>query len=328
MRSFYAGLLTALFLIIPVTGSSADDSPASGGISLRLIDVPEAAQNDPRARSYIVDNVSPGTLIERRIEVRNETGERQAVGVYVSAAEVRENAFTGLSRGEQNELTGWISTDVSAMDLAVGESAEVTVRIDVPAAAPEGEQYAAIWAEVQSAPRPGTQIISASRVGVRVYLSVGPGNGPPAAFTIGPLQPGRNSDGAPQVTVDVTNTGGRTVDVSGTLALTDGPGGLSAGTASLDSTVTIPPGETASTRVTLSPKLPAGPWHARLDLKSGLVTAQAEGDLTFDSASTAADPDSGYRAVAIAAVVLVLLFCGAAGWLVRRRRKRRTRQFN
>ena len=328
MRSLFAGLLTALFLFVPIAASHADDSAPAGGIGIRLMDIPEATQNDPRAQSYIVDNLPPGTTIERRVEVQNSTSERQDIAVYASAAEVKDGSFAALSRESQNELTGWTSVDTPTVDLAAGESAEVTVRIAVPADAAEEEQYAVLWAEVRSAPSPDTQVITASRVGIRVYLSVGPGNGPPAAFTIGALQPGRSGDGAPMVTADVTNTGGRALDIQGELALTDGPGGLSAGSVSVDGTVTIRPGETAPVSVTLAPELPAGPWHARLDLKSGLVTAQAEADLTFGDAAAAAEPEGGLNTVAIAAVVLVLLLGGAAAWLIRRRQNTRNVQPN
>ena len=323
LRSLFTGLLATLFLLVPLGASYADDSTPSEGISLQLVDIPEAAQSDPRAQSYIVDNLPPGTTIERRVEVKNGTSAPQSIDVYASAAEVKDGTFTALSRETQNELTGWISTETPAVELAAGESAEVMVRLAVPSDAAEAEQYAVLWAEVRSAPSPDTQVITASRVGIRVYLSVGPGNGPPAAFTIGMLQPGRSTDGAPRVTADVTNTGGRALDVQGELALTNGPGGLSAGSVSVDGTVTIRPGETAPVSVTLTPELPAGQWHARLDLKSGLVTAQAEADLTFSDTAAAGEPDGDYRAVAIAAVVLVLLLGGAAALLVRRRRSNR-----
>ena len=320
MRSLYAGLLTVLFLFVPIAASNATEPAPSGGIGIRLVDIPEATQTDPRARSYIVDNLPPGTTIERRVEVQNTTAERQSVAVYAAAAEVKDGAFTGLDRETQNELTGWIAMDTPTVDLAAGESAEVLVQIAVPADAPEGEQYAALWAEVTSAPQEGSQVITASRVGIRVYLSVGPGNGPPAAFTVGDLTAGRSGDGAPQVTADVTNTGGRALDVQGELGLTDGPGGLSAGPVSLDGTVTLAPGETAPVSVTLAPELPSGAWHARLDLKSGLVTAQAAADLTFSDAAEAPAEEPDNLTLILAAVAAVVLLGGAAVWLIRRRK--------
>lgn len=320
LRSIYAGLLAAIFFALSISASSAAESPAPEGIGIRLIDIPVAAQTDPRARSYIVDHVAPGTTIERRVQVQNNTSGRQSIDVYAAAAEVSNDSFVGLDREARNELTEWTTVESPRVELAAGQSAEVPVRIDVPADAPEGEQYAALWAEVRSAPDEDTQIVTASRVGIRVYLSVGPGNGPPAAFSTGELVAGRSAEGSPQVTADVTNTGGRALDVQGELALTDGPGGLSAGPASLDGTVTIAPGETAPVSVTLAPELPAGPWHAQLDLKSGLVTAQATGDLTFSDAAAVPADEPDHRIIIISALAAVVLLGAAAFWLVRRRR--------
>ena len=327
MRTFYAGLMTAVFLLFPITAaaSNAAEPPVSEGISIRLVDIPEAAKNDPRARSYIVDNLPPGTTIERRIEVQNNTQEHQSVSLYAAAAAVEGGAFVGHARGTENELTGWIGLDQPMVELAAGEGTDVMVRIAVPAHAPEGEQYGALWAEVRSAPSPDTQVITASRVGIRVYLSVGPGNGPAPALTIGTLQAGRDDDGAPRVTADVTNTGGRALDVQGELALTNGPGGLSAGPVPVDGSTTILPGETAPVSVSLAPELPAGLWHARLNLKSGLAAAQAEADLTFTDPA-AVEPEGGYRTAVTAAVVLLLLLGSAAVWLVRRRSNSRKKQ--
>ncbi|QWC11493.1 DUF916 domain-containing protein [Arthrobacter jiangjiafuii] len=310
--------MAAVFFFFSMAAAGAAEQAPQEGITIRLVDIPEAAQSDSRARSYIVDNVPPGTAIGRRIEVQNNTTEPQSIELYATAAEVKANAFTGLAKGERNELTGWIAMEKPTVDLAAGESAEVMVHIEVPPDAPEGEQYAALWAEVRSAPAAGTQFITASRVGIRVYLSVGPGNGPPAAFTIADLAAG-HSNGAPQVTADVTNTGGRALDIQGELALTDGPGGLSAGSVSLDGTVTIAPGETAPVTVSLAPELPSGAWHAQLDLKSGLVTEQAAADLTF-SGGEAPVEEPDHRIIMIPAVVAVLLLVGAALWLVRRRK--------
>ncbi|MCC3275435.1 hypothetical protein LJ753_06070 [Arthrobacter sp. zg-Y20] len=321
MRTLYSGLLAALFLFAPATASYAADTPPAGGIGIRLVDIPEARQADPRARSYIVDNLPPGTTVKRRVEVQNNSTERQSIALYVSAAEVRDGSFTGLAREDRNELTGWIETDTPVVDLAAGESAQAVVEIAVPGDAPEGEQFAVLWAEVRSAPAPDTQVVTASRVGIRVYLSVGAGNGPPAAFTAGSLQPGQNVDGVRRITAEVNNTGGRTIDVQGNLTLSAGPGGLSAGPVSLDSMVTIPPGESAPVTVTLDPELPSGSWHAQLDLKSGLATAQAEADLTFNGTEAVppAEPGNG-PALAAAVAAAVLLVAGMFIWLYRRRR--------
>lgn len=317
----FAGLMTAVFFFFSTAAAGAAEPMPEEGISIRLVDIPQAAQSDPRARSYIVDHVSPGTSIDRRIEVQNNTSTPQSIELYSTAAKVEGNAFTGLAKGERNELTGWIDIEKPAVQLAAGESAEVMVRIAIPADAPEGEQYAAVWGEVRSAPEDGSQVVTASRVGIRVYLSVGPGNGPAAGFSIGSMTAGRTNDGAPQVTAEVTNTGGRTIDVQGDLTLADGPGGLSAGPVSIDGTVTILPGKSAPVSATLAPELPAGLWHAQLDLRSGLVEEQATADLDLSATVPVPEPEPGHGVAIAAAAAAFLILGGAVFWLVRRRRK-------
>lgn len=322
MRFIYAGFLAAIFFALSISASSAAESPAPEGIGIRLLDIPAAAQTDPRARSYIVDHLAPGAAIERRVQVQNNTSGRQSIDVYAAAAEVSNGSFTGLDREARNELTEWTAVESPTVELAAGESAEVPVRIDVPADAPEGEHYAALWAEVRSTPDEGTQVVTASRVGIRVYLSVGPGNGPGAAFTVDSLVGGRTGDGAPQVSAEVTNTGGRTIDVQGILTLTEGPGGLSAAPASLDGTVTIAPGNSAPVTVTLGPELPSGQWQAKLDLASGLVKAQSTAELVIpELGAVQAEPETDSRLLITAVLAAtVLLLAGAAFWVYRRRR--------
>ena len=126
--------------------------------------------------------------------------------------------------------------------------------------------------------------MTASRVGVRVYLATGPGNGPPTAFRIDSITASTTSDGKPEMTAQVTNTGGRALDTTGVLTLTNGPGGIWAGPFSTTRTVSIAPGTSASTAVTLDPGLPAGPWYATLNVTSGLVTVTATAELTFPPA--------------------------------------------
>ena len=52
--------------------------------------------------------------------------------------------------------------------------------IRVPRDASPGERYGVVWAETRAAPAAGDGITQVNRVGIRLYLSVGPG-GPPAA---------------------------------------------------------------------------------------------------------------------------------------------------
>jgi hypothetical protein len=231
-----------------------------------------------------VDRLQPGSIIERRIQVQNNTDSRQSVQVYAGAAHIDQGAFVGDDGAAKNELTTWISVDQPELDMAPRTSVDVLVTIDVPRDAAESERYAAIWAETRSLRNQETNIISASRAGIRVYLSVGPGNGAPAGFEITSLTAKRDESGNPGVVASVTNTGGRALDISGSLSLTNGPSGLSAGPFRTDAITTVAPGSTGELSVTLDPEIPNGPWRAELELESGLVTQTAGADITFPAA--------------------------------------------
>jgi hypothetical protein len=92
------------------------------------------------------------------------------------------------------------------------------------------------------------------------------------------------------VTAEVVNVGGRAIDMSGQLVLTDGPGSLSAGPFAAELGTTLAPGATAPVTIVLDGSLPDGPWHAKLDLRSGLLERTAEADLTFPERGMAAAP--------------------------------------
>lgn len=334
MRSRFILLSIMLFVFIPAAPALADNRPGAGyaslqsspgeepGIGLRLLDAPAKTQSDPRARSYIVDHLNPGSVIERRIQVRNGTDTTQNLRFYPSAASVKDNAFIGAPGETPNELTTWISVDHPTVSLAPGASANVLVTVDVPRDAPETEQYAVVWAEVQSAGDSAGGVVNAGRVGIRVYLSVGPGNGPATDFTIDTLTPGRNPEGSPELTTTVTNTGGRALDITGSLTLTGGPGGLSAGPNPIDKGTTIAPGASAPVSITLPPELPNGPWTADLTLESGLVSHEATAEITFPETGqgTAVSPDQGPGIVWVAAGTagLVLIIVSLILWLRRR----------
>lgn len=306
-----------------VPGTAPDDQHT--GIGIRLVDAPVAARDNPRARVYIVDHVSPGTVIERRIEVSNDTGAGAEVAVYAAAADLVDGSFIGLEADTPNELSTWTTVSHPEVALADGDKAEVTVVIDVPADAAPGEQYAVIWAQTTSGATDGIGVTQVSRVGIRLYLSVGPGGEPASKFTIESFIGARSEDGVPLVQALVHNTGGRALDLSGTLTLTDGPGGLSAGPFPVELGTTLAIGETGSVNAELDKQLPNGPWKAEIELTSGLLTESAQATITFpDAAQTgeAVRADSaGWPWLWTGAVVLALVLLTLVWALMARRRQ-------
>jgi len=136
------------------------------------------------------------------------------------------------------------------------------------------------------------------------------------------------------VLADVHNTGGRALDMNGSLQLTAGPGGLSAGPfpATLGTTLAI--GDTETVTIPLDKALPAGPWDARITLHSGLLDRSAKATITFPARGTAdavkttsGRPGWAYPAIG-AALALLLLGTAALVHTARRRRHRPTHQLS
>lgn len=306
---------------------STAPEPEPSGIGLQLLDIPAATQNDPRAQVYIVDRLAPGVEIQRRIQVQNNSNSLQSVRVYPGAATIDHGDFIGGNDPAVNELTTWTRIDQPQLELAAGEVTEAMVTITVPQDAPESEQYAVVWAEVRSAPAAGTNIIQASRVGIRIYLSVGPGNGAPADFSITSLTAGRDVHGNPTLTTLVTNTGGRTLDITGELSLVEGPAGLSAGPFPLQQSATIAPESHQNVVFTLNAELPNGPWDAQLKLKSGLVEREAVASITFPDTGQGdtVTPRTEPFLLWITFGAVVLLITVALLWWLRRRKTLTTR---
>jgi hypothetical protein len=329
--TLFAMILLALSSAAPAT--AAEVAPATApaplptqpaGIGIRLVDMPASTKDDPRASTYIIDRLAPGAEIKRRVRVENNTGSVQTVRVYQGAAHIDGGAFIGDDAATKNELSVWTQVAQPQVDLPAGGSAEVLVTIKVPADAAESEQYGAIWAEVRS--RAANGVVQANRVGIRIYLSVGAGNGKPADFTITSVTAGRGKDGNPELSAVVTNTGGRALDITGGLSLTGGPGGLSAGPFNVQKAATIAPGNAQP--ITFAPPsvLPNGPWTAQIKLRSGLLERAASATVTFPEAGpgepVAPVRDDGTHWLSVATIAAaVLLALLAAVWLVLRRHR-------
>ncbi|MEA2685633.1 MAG: hypothetical protein QOE93_828, partial [Actinomycetota bacterium] len=273
----------ALLAVITVTAGSTPEAAlgqaSAQTVGIRLVDAPTNRTNDPRAHEYIVDHVAPGTTITRRVEVANGTAKTQAVQLYAAAGTIQGGNFQFGDGHAANELTSWTTVDPGTVGPPPGGKSLATVKIAVPKNASAGERYAVVWAELPAAVPSGGGVGEVNRVGVRIYLSVGPGGEPPTDFQITTLQGRRAGDGSPVVAATVHNTGGRALDLSGELSLTSGPGGLSAGPFSATLGTTLGLGQTEPVQVTLDKALPNGPWDAKITLRSGTTVRDASASI-------------------------------------------------
>lgn len=290
--------------LAPVASASAQQPADSGSVSIRLLDAPTERRDDPRAQVYIVDHLAPGTTIERRVEIGNDTPATTDIELFAGGADVDDSVFTFFDGREGNELTDWTSVEPTTVTIPAGGTAQATVRIDVPDDASEGERYAVVWAELP--PADDGDITLVNRVGVRIYLSVGPGGEPPSDFSIDGLTASRTDEGIPQLVAAVTNTGGRALDLTGELALSDGPGGVSAGPFPAQLGTTLGVGESGHVRLELDPALPDGPWQADLDLQAGRTEHSLSDTIDFSRDS---NPLPRWL-VAVASLLLLLLIIG------------------
>ncbi|QCQ93333.1 peptidase [Rhodococcus sp. SGAir0479] len=295
----------------------------NGTIGVRLLEAPASSGNDPRARVYIVDHLAPGATITRRVEVTNTTDDRVEVRLYPSAAGIEQGRFTGAAGQVANDLTTWTSIAPAQVSVDAHSTAEAVATITVPADAPPGEQYAVLWAETRSAAA-SQAITQISRVGIRVYLSVGPGNPPAGDFAIESLTAARLDDGSPILYANVRNTGGRALDLKGNLTLSDGPGGLNAGPIPVEGITTLAPGTSGAVTAALSRDIPVGPWNAAVTLTSGLLERSAETPITFPESGSTEFAVPGPRGRAVTIAVLGVLVLGAIAVAVAVRRRARS----
>jgi LPXTG-motif cell wall-anchored protein len=192
------------------------------------------------------------------------------------------------------------------------------VTIAVPRDAPPGEQYGLVWAETRSSAPAGGGITQVSRVGIRLYLSIGPGGAPASEFTIESLTGKRSPHGQPEVVASVHNAGGRALDMSGTLQLSAGPGGLSAGPFPANLGTSLAIGATEPIMIMLDRQIPDGPWHALVTLRSGPLERSARATINFPATGTSQLP---YQLIA-GFLILLMLVGILAALLMRRRRNR------
>jgi hypothetical protein len=319
-------------ILFPASSAvAAAPARAVGGIGVRLVAMPGDSRVGPLARSYIVQQVAPGTSLRRRVVISNTTRSTVVVAVYPAAASLHRGAFMFGAGHSPNELTGWTSVSRAVLRLSPGTGMYETVTIHVPRNASSGERYGVIWAAV-SAPAPaGGGVTVVNRVGVRMYLSIGPGGAPPSNFAIGPMTAERSATGESIVVATIRNSGKRTLDIRGTLTLSNGPGGLRAGPFPVTLGAALGPSGSEPATIRLDGRLPRGPWRAQLRLTSGSIQRSATATITFPRRAGAAHPStsaggsSGGRRVAEVLLVLLALVALALWW-TRSPTRRKTRR--
>ena len=178
------------------------------------------------------------------------------------------------------------------------------VTIAIPKKASFGERYGVVWAEVSAQTSAGGGVNLVNRVGIRMYIAVGP-RAAPATFVIGALSAERSAAGDPLVIARIHNSSRRTLDIHGTLTLSDGPGGQHAGPFPVALGTGLAPGESGTASVLLDKGLPSGPWQADLRLRSGFSERDAVARLTFPGLVAA--PPGSRHLLPVVAVLLALL---------------------
>jgi hypothetical protein len=261
--------------------------------------------------------------LTRSVEIDNATHSIIDVSVYPTAASIVRGRFAFAPGSSGNDLSGWTSVSNDLIRLAPGTEAFDTLTISVPGSASSGERYGVLWAEVSATPAAGSGVTLVNRVGVRIYLSIGPGGGPSSSFTIGPLTAGRSKSGERFVAATVHNSGQSTLDISGNLALSNGPDGLRAGPFAAKLGTVMASGVSEPVTVQLDSVLPRGPWRADLSLMSGPIRDSAVDTITFPPDTVVANPrvTVGFPMLLLVVIVLLaMLVLTALGLLVSRRR--------
>ena len=329
-RSLVAGAILVLAQFLPAL---AQTGAPPGSIGIRLLEAPKELANDPRAHLYVIDHLNQGDTIRRRIEVSSGLDDPVRLKLYAGGAVVSKGKFRFLDGRTQNEVSSWIAVDPPSVEVQPSGTATAIVTLAVPKDAADGERYAVVWAETPPRSPSDGGVAAIDRVGIRVYLSVGHGGAPPIDFRIESLTAARDDAGRPVVSATVINTGGRAIDLSGTLRLSDGPGGLSAGPFPAQLGTTIGIGQRAPVRIVLSRSIPDGPWTADLRLRSDLVERRARGQITFPSQAGGKVMNvpltSGVTLTVIVVILAIVLATAAGVWFLlfaRRRRRRADRE--
>jgi hypothetical protein len=305
--------------------SAAATPPAqqrSGGIGIRLVPGGSSESAEPLSLSYVVERLTPGSSVTRQIEISNTTDATADVAVFPAAASIVKGKFSFAPGHTGDLLSSWTTIAQRVLRLAPGVTVLDAVTTRLPMKASSGERYAVVWAEV-SAPSPtqsGVRLVN--RVGIRMYVSVGEGGSPAAEFTVGPLVASRSANGYPLVTARIHNVGRASLDITGELTLSDGPGGLSAGPFPFTLGALLAPNHSTIAPVELGGLIPRGPWRADLTLSSGATQRRSITTITFPARTVASGQSSLLARLMLIALIFLMFLLAAGGSVLYSRRHR------
>ncbi len=285
MRRPWTALLVVAAIMVPASPAGAalatQAKAPPAGIGVRLVALPAGPTSDPLTRLYLIDRLAPGTRVSRQVQISNSTRAIANVAVYAAGASLGRDGLTFAPGRVQDQLSSWTSVSREVLRLRPGTDAVETVTLKVPKVASAGEKYAVVWAQVAAASSTRRGVLLVNRVGIRMYVSVGLGGVRPPSFTIGPLSAKRSTTGQPFVAVPVHNTGEGPLNISGSLTLSNGPGGVRGGPYPVTLSSSLAPGGSELATAVLSKQLPDGPWKASIRLVSGPTVRSATATLTF-----------------------------------------------
>jgi hypothetical protein len=304
--------------------STGASTSALGTIGIRLVPIRGGLPESPLSNSYIVDRLSPGASLVRTVEIDNDTINLANVSIYVAGADVVQGSFLFSPGSTADELSSWSSLRTGSVQLAPHSQTFDTVTIRVPRDASSGEQHAVVWASVSAPPPSGRGITLVSRVGVRMYVAIGPGGAPPSKFTLGMLSATRSTSGKVQLAARIYNTGKSTLDLNGRLTLSHGPNAIRAGPFLVKAGVLLAPGRSELATVLFGSRFPPGPWRVDLNIKSGFLSHSTIATMTFPHRfATKATTKKEELSVALFIVLISLLMFAAMTIPPARRRWRR-----
>ncbi len=272
-------VIAALGVTVVTTGPASAAAP--GRIGIRLLADPSVASAELLGHAYIADRIAPGARVTRQIEISNSTPSTANISVYAAGATQRQSVFGFAPGRSANELSSWTSVNRHVVRVPSRTKTLDTVTINVPKNASSGERYAVVWAEVSAKASAAGGVRLVNRVGIRMYLSIGPGGAPPSRFVIRSIVATRSTTGSRVLVASIHNSGRRTLELSGTLILSNGPGRLSAGPFPVKLGSALAPTDTRPLTLRLDKRLPRGPWRVQLHLTSGPVAHTAVATLTF-----------------------------------------------